>query len=497
VAGVTTVSGVLLLGVLFVGASPRLHAEDQCLVCHDAIEDKAARLFREDIHFRKGLGCADCHGGDPRSDDGEVAMSNNAGFRGVPKGDTITTTCLTCHGDSVRMRSMGSELPTHQGALLRASVHGVASTRGGERIVQCTTCHASHGIRPSRDHRSPVHPLNVTMTCARCHANPGYMRSYDPSIPVDQLEKYRTSRHGLLNAKGDAKAAECASCHGSHGIFAADDARSTVFPANLPATCAVCHSDQEYMKGRDIPTDQMDQYRSSTHGRALLERNDLAAPACNDCHGNHAATPPGIESISKVCGTCHVLNEQLFSESRHKTAFDELGLPECETCHGNHEIVDATHALLGTEEPAVCSQCHVQGEENAGFAFAQRIRFLVDSLDRVSENAMNLVEEAEQKGMEVSEARFRLREARQSRLEARTVIHSFNEEKTDSVLSRGLTTTHSVYEDAQAAIDEYYYRRVGLGVATLIITVLGVSLYVYIRRLEKAQQSRAASPLVR
>jgi predicted CXXCH cytochrome family protein len=385
------------------------------------------------------------------------------------------------------MRSLEATIPTNQETLLQASVHGKAAVQGGERILQCTTCHNAHGIRRVRDRLSPVHPLNVVKTCAGCHANAQYMRSYNPATPVDQLEKYRSSTHGALHAKGDSKVAECASCHGSHGVFAADDVRSTVFPTNLPATCAACHSDAEYMKDRDIPTDQMEQYRASTHGKALLERSDLGAPACNDCHGNHAATPPGIESISKVCGTCHTLNDELFSASKHKRAFDELGLPECETCHGNHSIVNATNALLGVEPTAVCTQCHESGEEGKGFMFAKGIRLVVDSLDSAYETSVMLVAEANQKGMEVGDAEFRLREARQSRLEARTVIHSFDEEKTLAVLQKGLATTGAVTTGAREAIEEYYFRRAGLGVATLIITVLALSLYAYVRRLEKSQ----------
>jgi uncharacterized membrane protein YukC len=36
-------------------------------------------------------------------------------------------------------------------------------------------------------------------------------------------------------------------------------------------------------------------------------------------------------------------------------------------------------------------------------------------------------------------------------------------------------------------VQEFYFRRIGLGVATLIITVLAVSLYVYVRRIERRQ----------
>jgi hypothetical protein len=149
--------------------------------------------------------------------------------------------------------------------------------------------------------------------------------------------------------------------------------------------------------------------------------------------------------------------------------------------------VNATNALLGVEPTAVCTQCHESGEEGKGFMFAKGIRLVVDSLDSAYETSVMLVAEANQKGMEVGDAEFRLREARQSRLEARTVIHSFDEEKTLAVLQKGLATTGAVTTGAREAIEEYYFRRAGLGVATLIITVLALSLYAYVRRLEKSQ----------
>jgi len=42
-----------------------------------------------------------------------------------------------------------------------------------------------------------------------------------------------------------------------------------------------------------------------------------------------------------------------------------------------------------------------------------------------------------------------------------------------------------IAEESNAAIHEYYFRRFGLVVATLIITLLAVSLYLYVRRLER------------
>ena len=267
------------------------------------------------------------------------------------------------------------------------------------------------------------------------------------------------------NAKGDIKTAACASCHGSHEILSASDVKSKVYPRNLPGTCSGCHASAAYMSGYSIPTDQYEKYAKSVHGIALLKKHDIGAPACNSCHGNHGATPPGVESISKVCGTCHALNADLFSASPHKKAFDELKKPECETCHGNHEIVAATKEMLGVKGGAVCSNCHSETTRAKGYTVAGAMRRLIDSLDVEEVQARALVEEAEQKGMEIGEAKFKLRDVRQSRLETRTIVHAFNATRFREVADKGLASAATVRGEAKAAVDEYYFRRWGLGIS--------------------------------
>ncbi len=475
---------------VFFAAVGSLHAEDKCMACHATLEDKPSASFKKDIHYAKGISCSGCHGGNSTTEEMELAMDTSAGFIGVPKGDDISKACAKCHSNAETMKGFGSSLPVGQREDLESSVHSKLSISGKEHIAQCTTCHGAHGIVSVKNPLSPVYPLNVVKTCAKCHADATFMRNYNPALPIDQVEKYRTSMHGMLNAKGDPNTAECASCHGSHGILSAKDVKSKVFPINLPSTCAKCHSDPEHMKQYKIATDQFDKFSRSVHGKALLEKKDVAAPACNDCHGNHGAIPPGVESISKVCGTCHALNADLFSASPHKAAFDKRKLPECETCHGNHEIVAATEHLLGVAPDAVCSKCHHENENPKGYAVARTMRMLIDSLDAEEMSAASLIEEAEQKGMEVSEEKFKLRDARQARLQSRTMVHSFNEDKFREVVGKGISVASLVTTQGKAAIDEYYFRRWGLGISSLIITIVGVSLYFYIKRIEQRQQQK-------
>ncbi len=483
--------GLRVMFIVFLLVSPgkaSVFAQDQCLACHELIEDNHAALFKRDIHHTKGLSCADCHGGDASKEDMETAMDPKAGFIGIPQGDRISETCAKCHSNAATMvKQYDSILPLDQMEHLQTSVHWDLSTSGKEHIVQCTSCHGAHGIVPKANRNSPVHPLNIPATCAKCHSNATFMRDYNPSLPVDQLEKYKTSVHGKRNEGGDPKAAECASCHGSHEILAANDVRSRVYPTNLPLTCSHCHSDAAYMRGYGIASDQYEQFAKSVHGKALLEKKDLGAPACNDCHGNHGAVPPGVESVSKVCGTCHALNAELFATSPHKKAFDSRKLPECETCHGNHEIVAATDELLGVKGRAVCAWCHKEDSNIKGYYTARTMRALTDSLIAAEDSAIMLVAEAEQKGMEIGEAKFKLREIRQARLETRTKVHSFNLKQFQEVADGGFTDASAVTKQATEAIDQYYFRRWGLLVASLIITTLAVSLFVYIRRIENEQ----------
>lgn len=463
-------------------------AADQCLTCHEGLSDTPSTLFAHDVHRAKGITCAGCHGGDPMSDDMERAMSTDAGFIGVPKGDDISAVCAKCHSNAAMMiQQFNSDLPRNQAEALGMSVHGGLATSGKERIAQCTTCHNAHGIASVKDPASPVYPLNTVRMCTKCHADAAYMRTYNPALPVDQLEKYRTSVHGIRNKEGDTKVAECASCHGSHDIRDAKDAKSKVYPANLPATCGTCHSNPRYMKGYKIATDQLRKFSQSVHGIALLKRGDVNAPACNDCHGNHGAVPPGVESISQVCGTCHALNASLFASSPHKKAFDQRKLPECETCHGYHEIVSATDELLGVTPNATCSRCHKENLNQKGYLVAKTMRQLIDSLELSERTAAASISEAEQKGMEVSEAKFKLRDARQAWLQSRTMVHSFNLEKFREVVDKGISTSSQVASEGRHAINEYYFRRWGLGISTLIITIVGVSLYLVIRRIERRQ----------
>jgi cytochrome c553 len=325
---------VLLVSTAAFAQPPAPAAQvSSCLACHgsaDTVGEESARIvsgFKDGVHAGAGLSCQDCHGGNPDpalGDDMDRAMDK--AYRANP----------------------------FRGAPKRAEI--------------------------------PV-------LCGRCHSSAVYMKKFRPELRVDQEQEYWTSQHGKLLKTGDAKVATCVDCHGVHGILAPGDPQSPVYATHVADTCAKCHADPKHMAGyrladgRPLPVDQYPLWRQSVHAKALLEKEDLSAPTCNDCHGNHGAVPPGVDSIAFVCGQCHGREAELFRASRKKQLFDEhnaylesagtagcalchqppdpaakvttiRSFSECVTCHGNHGIVRPTLAMLAPLPATPCALCH-------------------------------------------------------------------------------------------------------------------------------------------
>jgi len=320
-------TGLLWLTSVSVGAQ-----ETSCTICHgdpEMFEEDAERIaaeFAGSVHAEVGLSCHDCHGGDP-----DPALA-----------------------DDIEAMNEDFEPSPYVGAPEAATVPGF---------------------------------------CGRCHSDAGYMKRFRPDARSDQEQLYATSQHGLALAEGDADVATCTSCHRSHDIRRASDPESSVYPTKVAETCSTCHSDAELMSGytladgRPVPTNQYGLWRHSVHAKTMFEREDLSSPTCNDCHGNHGAAPPGLESVALVCGQCHGREADLFRGSPKHAGFEEhneyvvdageescaachedpepqAGLStvynflECATCHGNHGVMRPTMALLSPLPETPCAFCH-------------------------------------------------------------------------------------------------------------------------------------------
>ncbi len=314
-----------------------------------------------------------------------------AGLEKASAAEVHATSCLACHSDSDLFEGPELEIVRSHSEDVHASV-GIS-------------CHDCHGGNPDPELSQDVEAMDETFEgdpyvgvpergevpgfCGRCHSDPVYMMRFKPDARVDQEREYWTSQHGVALGKGDDRVATCTDCHGVHDIRAVAAPESRVYPTKVAETCNGCHGDAARMSGHvgrggePLPVDQFALWRRSVHAEAMFAKEDLTAPTCNDCHGNHGAAPPGLDSVAFVCGQCHGREADIFRNSPKHAGFEahnelladadgcadchespqaELEgmheFTECTTCHGNHGIVRPTLAMFSDLPETPCGFCH-------------------------------------------------------------------------------------------------------------------------------------------
>ncbi len=414
--------------------------------------------------------------------------------------------CVLCHSDpdAQNPKRLFSPDPEATHSAKHLNLKSFMSDVHFRRGLSCAGC---HGGSPDNDVMTPdimarwpkaeVRQVDRTWIpefCARCHADPNFMRGFNPSLPTDQLAKYRDSQHGiLLLQQHDSKAAQCVSCHGVHGIRGPKSRQSTVHPQAIPETCGHCHADPKYMAGykkedgSPLPTNQLEGFKKSVHGVALLDKGDLGAPACNSCHGNHAAMPPAVGSVSQVCRTCHALNGTFFDGSKHKHAFEQHRWPECEKCHGKHEILKPTDALISDAHDGLCGACHAEyAKDNPECnATARYFRSSLTELVADAQRDRPEVEHLAERGLDTQPILASLDELNEDIVQTRARVHTFDRGGFDQGAKAGREAVAKTEKLLQAARDEQRYRRNGLLVSIGFMALLAVAMGFRIRELSR------------
>jgi hypothetical protein len=354
------------------------------------------------------------------------------------------------------------------------------------------TCAACHGgdsslddpeqaMSPAKGFRRKIARTAVPELCARCHSDAALIHKFNPKQRVDQLAQYKTSVHGQRLTAGDTNVANCVDCHSVHDIRTVRDPQSPVHPLRLAETCSKCHSDASRMAKYKLPANQYADYQGSVHWEALAKRGDLSAPSCASCHGNHGATPPAVSSVAAVCGTCHVLLENLYKESPHQPVFEAMGKGGCVVCHGNHAVRHPTTELLAGER-SVCSDCH--DAESAGGKAATEFARMITNLDTELRRSGDILQHARRSGMEVSEALLRQGEGREALVKARVAVHAFRVDRVSSPVKEGLVIAAETRKAGEDALRERNNRRIGLGLSLITILVTMGGLWMAIRSVE-------------
>lgn len=242
-----------------------VHAKWACIDCHADV----AKIPHE--ANLAPVNCQRCHfPGNP------VGAPEDVNYEGYVKsvhgrlrlaGNTKAPACQDCHGEHLILKHTDPESHVNKAkvpetcgrchvaihAKYEKSVHGQSLlAKGNLEAPSCSDCHGEHGILPSKEDASEVSATNIPETCSSCHGSKEFNSKYE--IAVNPVTTFKHSFHGIANALGSQKVANCASCHPSHEVLPPEDPASSVHPANIPATCGKpgCHvgANVNYARGR-------------------------------------------------------------------------------------------------------------------------------------------------------------------------------------------------------------------------------------------------------
>lgn len=340
---------LLALAALCLAPAAFAQEEAETVACTDCHDNVNAAEFEATVHG--GFACADCH-------TGAEEVPHPEGPEGIAAVD-----CASCHSDAVDA--------------LNKSIHGRPVFTEISGKPACQTCHGPvHELVGHDDPKSLVNSAHVAQTCAQCHASPEIAKRTGVHL-IQPLAAYNASVHARAIREGKA-AADCASCHGSHGILPASDPASMVNHLKVPETCSQCHGEIA------------EAFAASVHGQAAT-RGVREAPVCTDCHGEHrilAPTDPDspvfASNVPKMtCERCHGdlrVSDKFGMASGVVSSFEDSfhGLAgrsgnqtvaNCASCHGVHNILpsaDPRSLVNKANLSRTCGKCH----PGAGTRFA-------------------------------------------------------------------------------------------------------------------------------
>jgi cytochrome b subunit of formate dehydrogenase len=355
------------------------HAKLVCTACHTGF-DPDNLPHKDPI---TPVNCLTCHANAPAKHKFHPQLAASKGTNGASG-----MSCKTCHGthDVVRPSEPGSKWslrnqPASCGSChadvsqtFLTSAHGVALEQGLKGAPGCVACHQLDitKIRPGRD--SVAVKVAQEQLCLSCHQDdPDVRARMSPSAGF--IAAYGGSVHGQSLHAGNASAANCVDCHGSHSIDKGNKPGSSVHRQQIVGTCGQCHLDIG------------EEFNESVHGVADRKGNS-DSPTCTGCHGEHnilkhtdPRSPVAAKNVSaQVCSPCHAsvrLTEkygirsdrfETFTDSYHGLAIEggKVGVANCASCHGAHNIKpssDPTSMVHKDNLSKTCGSCHPGANE--------------------------------------------------------------------------------------------------------------------------------------
>jgi predicted CXXCH cytochrome family protein len=254
----------------------------------------------------------------------------------------------------------------------------------------------------------------------------------------------------LLLDQRDNNAPTCTDCHDAHTILPPNDARSNVHPISIVGTCSGCHEDESLMSEYGLGTDQISTHRNSSHGVALYDNMNFAAPTCTACHGSHAALPPNVDQITDVCGQCHVLVRRAFDGGPHGLAARDGLLPGCTACHSNH----GTERVPPDRIASSCTECHDADSPAAlvGIEIQEQVIRATEDLHSAEE----AIHELRRAGHRITDVVLRFHSAQSAYLQVSQSQHSLDLEVLEDQTRQAASISADIRATAEVAAEHQW-----------------------------------------
>jgi len=230
----------------------------------------------------------------------------------------------------------------------------------------CNGCHSNVTLTKGEHDEY----LPVVVSCIQCHQDNMEKQKDNPNpelkrldVIKDQTDDYMHSVHAKPSIADQSKTnATCHDCHEPHNIGRPDSKIRNEKRLRNPEVCGRCHEEQK------------EDYMTSIHGKEVMEKKNLDAAVCSDCHTTHQITSTDEDvmklKITENCGSCHEKALETYQASYHGQV-NRLGYAntaKCFDCHGSHKLQkadDPTSTVHKNNRLETCQQCH----EDAGEGF--------------------------------------------------------------------------------------------------------------------------------
>jgi len=336
-----------------------------CLSCHEdeglysEKDGKKISLYVNPDHHNQsvhaGAECVDCHAGYnaeelPHTKVRQEVNCNSChdDLKGIEKSVHKKVECYDCHTKhevkpvkEIQKDQTKSCLSCHKNKniqLFRSSIHA-------KNNIGCNGCHKG-------GHETiKIQKNEVSNVCGKCHN--------------ENKMAFKNSVHSTVFKGGNANAPVCTDCHGAHQILTSKISIES-------EGCLNCHLNQKLFPGEARGSASfVAKYKTSIH--ASLEKGQVEAAGCVDCHGDHMIQNPEDPKFStkvarqiETCGKCHKDITDKFKKSKHGQELMKGNgkAPTCSDCHGEHDIKST---LLSDEFSKLslsekCLSCHKDGK---------------------------------------------------------------------------------------------------------------------------------------